>query len=55
MKQNLLSFVVEPMKPRNRVAEDMFDRSGPYKPKKIKSVQEYKRRPKHPNRFNPDL
>jgi hypothetical protein len=43
------------MKPRNRVAEDMLDRSGPYKPKKIKSVQEYKRQPKHRNRSNFDL
>jgi hypothetical protein len=50
MKHNLLSFTVEPMKPRNRVAEDMFDRSGPYKPKRIKSVVQYQRREKHRNR-----
>jgi hypothetical protein len=43
------------MKPRNTVAQDMLDRSGPYKPKKIKSVVEYKRQPKHRNRFNSDL
>jgi hypothetical protein len=55
MKHNLMSFVVQPSKPRNRVAEDMFDRSGPYKPKKTKSAVQYKRREKHPNRFNPDL
>jgi hypothetical protein len=50
MKHNLLSFTVEPMKPRNRVAEDLLDRNGPYKPKKIKSVVQYQRREKHRNR-----
>lgn len=50
MKRDILSFTVEPMKPRNRVAEDMFDRNGPYKPKKIKNVVQYQRGEKHRNR-----
>ena len=50
MKANLLSFTVEPMKPRNRVAQDLLDRSGPYKPKRIKSEVQYQRREKHRNR-----
>jgi hypothetical protein len=50
MKRDIMSFTVEPMKPRNRVAEEMFDRSGPYKPKKVKSVVQYQRREKHRNR-----
>ena len=50
MKHNLLSFTVEPMKPRNRVAQDLLDRNGPYKPKRIKSVDGYQRREKHRHR-----
>jgi hypothetical protein len=50
MKHNLLSFIVEPMKPRNRVAQDMLNRDGPYKPKRVKSVVQYQRREKHRNR-----
>jgi hypothetical protein len=50
MKHNLMTFSIEPMKPRNRVAEDMFDRNGPYKPKRIKSEIQHKRREKHRNR-----
>jgi hypothetical protein len=50
MKHNLLSFTVQSMKPRNRVAQDLLDRNGPYKPKKIKSVDGYQRREKHRRR-----
>lgn len=50
MKTNLLTFTVQSMKPRNRVAEDMFNRAGPYKPKRVKSVVQYQRREKHRSR-----
>ena len=50
MKANLLSFTVQSMKPRNRVAQDLLDRNGPYKPKRIKSVDGYQRREKHRHR-----
>jgi hypothetical protein len=50
MKRDIMSFTVEPMKPRNRVAEDLLDRNGPYKPKRVKSVVQYQRREKHRNR-----
>ena len=50
MKRNTLSFTIEPMKPRNRIAEEMFDRAGPYKAKKVKSAVQYQRRAKHQQR-----
>jgi hypothetical protein len=50
MKRDILSFTVQSMKSRNRVAQDLLDRNGPYKPKRIKSVDGYQRREKHRNR-----
>ena len=50
MKREIMSFSVEPMKPRNRVAQDMFDRSGPYKAKVQKDERRYQRREKHRSR-----
>ena len=50
MKHNLLTFTVQSMKPRNRVAQDLLDRNGPYKPKRTKNVDGYQRREKHRGR-----
>ena len=50
MKRQILSFLVEPMRPRNRVAQDMLDRNGPYKPKRVKTDVQYQRREKHRSR-----
>lgn len=47
MKHNATHFTLQPMKPRNRVAQDMLDRNGPFKPKRIKSADGYQRREKH--------
>lgn len=50
MKSNLLSFTVPLTKPRNRVAQDLLDRHGPYKPKRVRSVVQYQRQEKHRQR-----
>jgi hypothetical protein len=50
-----LSFTVANTKPRNVVAQAMFDRSGPYKSKAVKVETTYKRQPKHRNRLNQDI
>ena len=50
MKREMLTFKIEPMKRRNHVAEDMLDRSGPYKPKRMKNLTGHQRREKHRNR-----
>jgi hypothetical protein len=44
-----ISYFMPAQKPRNLVAKDMFDRNGPYKPKKDKKVQ-HQRHDKHRNR-----
>ena len=50
MKRDILSFTVETMKPRNRVAREMLDRDGPYKPRQVKNSVQYQRREKHRRR-----
>jgi hypothetical protein len=49
-----LSFTVVNTKPRNVVAQAMFDRSGPFKSKAVKTETAYKRKPKHRNKVNQD-
>ena len=51
MKRDIISFVIEPIKPRNRVCEDMLDRNGPYKARREKNQVQYQRREKHRRRF----
>jgi hypothetical protein len=50
MKRQVLSFVLEQSKPRNTVAQAMFDRDGPYRAKRVAKAAEYRRKPKHRNR-----
>jgi len=52
MKREIFSFKIETMKPRNRVAEDMFDRDGPYKPKRVERKDTYRRREKHSKQYS---
>lgn len=45
-----ISFVVKNRKPRNPIAQEMFDRDGPYKPRSVAKAKAFQRRPKHQGR-----
>ena len=51
MKRQVLSFVIEQSKPRNTVAQAMFDREGPYRSKRVAKAKAYKRQDKHRGRY----
>lgn len=47
MKNRVLSFTVPTQKPRNVVAQALFARDGEFKPRSVKRVDAFKRRPKN--------
>ena len=51
MKREIISFQLAPSKPRNVIAQAMFDRDGPYRAKRVAKAVEYRRKPKHRNRI----
>ena len=51
MKREILSFSIVPSKPRNVVAQAMFDREGPYRAKRVAKAKAYKRNSKHRGRI----
>ncbi len=50
MKREIISFQLAPSKPRNVIAQAMFDRDGPYRAKRVAKAKAYKRNDKHRGR-----